>query len=324
MSRTIAEEFEAGKSLGCYIFFERGKTDSMSITSTVSNTIVYHLACHSSAIAESLLNVFNNHHELSFPSTRILFDRLLHDPLHSTSISRISRPVLVVLDALDECGSILGQEELSDLLKDDISTLPSNFRFLVTSRPEEGIFPLLSEASLHSYICQHVKLDHMSENSKEEAVFYIRHEFERLRREKRMIVKGSLEWDKIINKLGCAAKGLFIWATTAIKIINGARAGRFDRLRRLVNDTRGVGMNLDMLYATVLEDCIDWKDDEMKKIFSSVFSLILFGKTPLSDVDIDEILCYEEGTTSDLLNGLHSLVFFETGQKYSDPSYFVI
>ena len=38
-----------------------------------------------------------------------------------------------------------------------------------------------------------------------------------------------------------------------------------------MNATRGVGMNLDMLYATVLEDYIDWKDDEMEKRFSSVF-----------------------------------------------------
>ena len=73
-------------------------------------------------------------------------------------------------------------------------------------------------------------------------------------------------------------------------------------------------MNLDMLYATVLEDCIDWKDEEMKEVFSSVFSLILFGKTPLSVVEIDEILDYEEGTTMDILSGLHSLVVFEAGQ----------
>ena len=45
-----------------------------------------------------------------------------------------------------------------------------------------------------------------------------------------------------------------------------------------------------------------------------MFSLILFGKTRLSDTEIDEILCYEEGTTSDVLSGLHSLVVFEPGQ----------
>ena len=73
-------------------------------------------------------------------------------------------------------------------------------------------------------------------------------------------------------------------------------------------------MNLDTLYATVLENCIDWEDDEMKEAFASVFSLILFGKTPLSDTDIDGVLCYEEGTTRDVLSGLHSLVVFETGK----------
>ncbi|PAV14885.1 nucleotide-binding-oligomerization-domain like receptor [Pyrrhoderma noxium] len=314
VARTIAEEFQAQKSLGCYIFFERGKTDSMSITNTVIKTIAYHLACHNSAIAELLSNVIKDDHELSFPSTNILFDRLLHDPLHSVSNSHESEPILVVLDALDECGSTHDQEKLAYLLKDNIPTLPSNFRFIVTSRPEEGVTPLLSYVSLQPRVCEHVKLNHLLDNNRKEVVYYVRHELERLRREKRIIVKGSWEWDENIDKLGDAAQGLFIWAATAINFVNGARAGRFDRLRRLVNDTRGIGMNLDMLYAAVLENCIDWEDDEMKEVFSSVFSLILFGKTPLSDTDIDEILDYEEGTTSDVLSGLHSLVAFEAGQ----------
>ena len=127
-------------------------------------------------------------------------------------------------------------------------------------------------------------------------------------------MRGNWDWDENIDKLGSAAEGLFIWASTAIKFINEVKAGRFNRLRKLVNDTKGVGMNLDKLYATVLENCIDWKDDEMKEVFSSVFSLILFGKTPLSDVDIDDILDYEEGTTMDVISGLHSLVVFEPGQ----------
>ena len=150
VARTIGEEFEAGKSLGCYIFFERGKTDSMSITNTVIKTIAYHLACHNSAIAELLSNVIKDDHELSFPSTNILFDRLLHDPLHSVSIPHERTPILIVLDALDECGSIHDQEELAYLLKDNIPTLPSDFRLIVTSRPEEGVTPLLSDVSLLS------------------------------------------------------------------------------------------------------------------------------------------------------------------------------
>ena len=314
VARTIGEEFEAGKSLGCYIFFERGKTDSMSITNTVIKTIAYHLACINSIMAESLLNVIEDGHELSFPSTKILFDKLLRDPLHSISMPHTFKPILVILDALDECGDSEAQEDLANLLKDKTWTLTPNLRFLVTSRPEEGITPLLPEVFPPPPVCEHVKLDHMSENSKKEVVYYIRHELEKLRREKRIVVKGNWEWDENIDKLGEAAEGLFIWAATAVKFINGTRAGRFDRLRKLVNDTRGVGMNLDTLYATVLKNCIDWEDDEMKEVFASVFSLILFGKTLLSDTDIDGVLRYEEGTTRDVLSGLHSLVVFETGK----------
>ncbi|PAV14874.1 WD40 domain containing protein [Pyrrhoderma noxium] len=288
--------------------------DSASITNTVIKTIAYHLACNSSDIAESLLEATKDLHELRFPSTETRFQKLLYKPLHSISISHISNPILVVLDALDECGDSEAQENLANILKYETRTLPSNIRFLVTSRPEEAIFPLISEAAYHPRICKHVRLDHMSENSKKEVAYYIRHELEKLRSEKRIVVKGNWEWDENIDKLGCAAEGLFIWAFTAIKFIGEVKAGRFDRLRKLVNDTKGVGMNLDMLYATVLENCIDWKDDEMKEVFSSVFSLILFGKTPLSDVDIDEILDYEKGTTMDILSGLHSLVVFEPGQ----------
>ena len=43
VARTIAEEFKSSKSLGCYIFFERGKTNLISITNTAIKTIAYHI-----------------------------------------------------------------------------------------------------------------------------------------------------------------------------------------------------------------------------------------------------------------------------------------
>ena len=52
VARTIAEEFKEKKKLGCYIFFERGKTDSSTITSTVIRTIAYHLARNNPIVAQ--------------------------------------------------------------------------------------------------------------------------------------------------------------------------------------------------------------------------------------------------------------------------------
>ena len=52
VARTIAEQFEKEGRLGCYIFFERGKTDSSTITSTVIRTIAYHLARNNPIVAQ--------------------------------------------------------------------------------------------------------------------------------------------------------------------------------------------------------------------------------------------------------------------------------
>ena len=54
VARTIAEGFEKEGRLGCYIFFERGKTDSSTITSTVIRTIVSHLAKNNPVVAKSI------------------------------------------------------------------------------------------------------------------------------------------------------------------------------------------------------------------------------------------------------------------------------
>ena len=117
MARTIAEEFEKEGRLGCYIFFERGKTDSSTITSTVIRTIAYHLARNNPIVAKSILEVADTDKWSSFPSTNILFQELLYNPLPKAVQIGAPSPILVVLDALDECGPSDSQEELAILLK---------------------------------------------------------------------------------------------------------------------------------------------------------------------------------------------------------------
>ena len=106
VARTIAEEFEIEGKLGCYIFFQKGKTDSegSSITSIVIRTIAYNLAKTNSLIAQRITAAVTNDLESSFASTEIIFKKLLYDPLLLIE-NGIHDPVLIVLDALDECGS---------------------------------------------------------------------------------------------------------------------------------------------------------------------------------------------------------------------------
>ena len=81
VARTVAEEFKRKKKLGCYIFFERGKTDSSTTTSTVIRTIAYHLARNNPVVTKFIWEATAKAEWSSFPSTNILFQESLYDPL---------------------------------------------------------------------------------------------------------------------------------------------------------------------------------------------------------------------------------------------------
>ncbi|KAF8879999.1 quinon protein alcohol dehydrogenase-like superfamily [Gymnopilus junonius] len=74
---------------------------------------------------------------------RTLFEYLLLRPLKNL---RIVGPVLVIIDALDESGDSIGSNGLHTFLANRLSELPSNFRFLITSRPEQAIEEAFSSA----------------------------------------------------------------------------------------------------------------------------------------------------------------------------------
>jgi hypothetical protein len=73
------------------------------------------------------------------------FTKLLLEPLKSFHAHPIGGPVIVIIDALDECGDPLSRKILLSLLAAELSKLPSMFRFIITSREEFDISAALSD-----------------------------------------------------------------------------------------------------------------------------------------------------------------------------------
>ena len=293
ISTTIAEEYRRNDSLGCYLFFLRSKSDPM----TVIRTVAYNLAVYNQNIAECIEDALRNKGELISASLDTQFDTFLSIPLHQSKIK--SKPILVVLDALDECGLQNSRRALLQVLEDKLSTLPANFRFLITSRPEEDITSSLSYLSeirtarldnyngtndVHLYIC--TKLDKM--------------------RERRMIdVKDELEFDDMKQQLSETADGLFIWASTAIRIVEDAKGGRMSKLRALAG---GSPLYLGALYSEALRDALVW-DEETKRLFSDILGLIMFWREQMTHLKICEILEKKE-KISEMLSCLRPFVIY--------------
>ncbi len=72
-----------------------------------------------------------------------LFESLILEPLEDL---HIVGPILVVIDALDESGDTTGRFGLHTFLAKNIIRLPSNFRVVITTRPQHPIVSALDGA----------------------------------------------------------------------------------------------------------------------------------------------------------------------------------
>ncbi|PAV17371.1 nucleotide-binding-oligomerization-domain like receptor [Pyrrhoderma noxium] len=301
IATTVAETRRRSGHPACHLFFLRGKSDP----STVIRTISYNLAVSYPPIARLIHEEVKRSGELSSATLESEFDILLRKPLSSIS-SEINHPILVVLDAIDECGTPQSRRVLMDVLSNGIPSLHPAFRFLITGRPEEDIIPFASLSNV-----RHITLDQLSEESMHDVPAYIEYELGKLMSSNMLKVPSDWPWDKSLQTLSESANGLFIWASTAVKFVQEGRLNRLKRLEQLVNNARSLDLN--DLYITVLKNALQW-DDYESSVFKDVFSLILFSKSPLSIQDITGILGLQEDTASTLLSYLRSLVAYEECQ----------
>lgn len=113
-----------------------------------------------------------------------------------------------------------------------------------------------------------------------------------------------MDWPdkKSYNTLLSSAGGLFIWASTAMGLL--AKTAYPQTV--LSSLTASGGRTLDVLYAMTLDASkIEWTLPEAKEHFLSVLGLILFGREPLNELQLDGIL----GTPScPVLSRLQSLL----------------
>ena len=300
IATTVAGRYQRRSQLGCHIFFLRGSSDPGNVLESVA----YSLAVYSQSIAESLVNQLKDKGNLGPSNLNTKFGILLQDSLSAVAAD-VGSPILIVLDALDECGTPEIRRGLINVLQHGLPSLPSNFRFLVTTRPEGDLLPFISLPPPRVYT---IELDRKVDENRLDVYAYIRYELDILRSSPVFVIPQYWKWEEGVQSLADSADGLFIWASTAIKFISENKPGRFGRLKNLVEN--GNTLDLNELYATILKNAFKW-DKEMEGTFVGIFSLILFNKSPLSDEAINGILGVD--TVSEVLMYLQSLIVYEPG-----------
>ncbi|TBU26180.1 hypothetical protein BD311DRAFT_456283 [Dichomitus squalens] len=274
------------RRLGSFFSFNR-TFQSERPPKYVFSTIAHDLANWDPAFRRALANVLHDQGDL-VGSVDIAkqWEGLILEPLKRVGLVG---PVVVVVDAFDECSSADAPERrlLLKLLAEGSRKLPSNFRILITSRLEHDVaFRAHLHDGDHQHI-SHINLDDNKEEATSDIALYVRHE---------LAPDGSLADEALqdgdYRLLVTKAEGLFQWAATACRVLlqNPAGLTLQERLNLRLGGVLGGGpFSLDDLYRSILEQHFDLDEPVLAERFRSVMAQILCASSPLSVESLDEM-----------------------------------
>ncbi|KAJ3550920.1 hypothetical protein NMY22_g134 [Coprinellus aureogranulatus] len=300
IAREIALEFDDESVLAASFFFCRGAGDRSSIA-RFAGTVASQMATsipETKAIIEAAIEKNRGLLSTNTASPSLQFNRLVFQPIKAVA-RLLSKPVLIVLDGVDECGD---RNEMASVIESMIQffdSYPSTpLRILITSRVEDHL-----HQQLHSSITQVKLLDLVDQTSDADIKAALDIEIEKKQRSRVLECDKSwpCEWDRreLVQHIG----GSFIFMTTIVKLLfdPNLMGGRtpMERLP-LVLSTEP---DFDDLYRSILEPSKDLPH------FRDVVSTIALAGRALSIAEIAEILELKAASVANVLVNLHAIMY---------------
>lgn len=137
IATTLAHFFRDQNRLGAFAFFERD-VPTRNNSAMLLRTIASQLAAARPSIAESIASLIKERPFIGQSTFAHQFTELILKPLQQESLQS-EGPLIIVIDALDECGSSMSRSTLLSVLAEQSSKLPSFVRIVITSRPARDI-----------------------------------------------------------------------------------------------------------------------------------------------------------------------------------------
>ncbi|KAF7970239.1 hypothetical protein HWV62_24730 [Athelia sp. TMB] len=306
IATTIAAYFGGLHRRGAFLFFDRN-SPLESAPSRVITTLAFQLAQKSPAIHATVSLAIEQRPELISDPLAIQFQSLLVEPLVAAA-KQIEGPIIIVLDALDECGDAYSRRKLLDILSKDLGGLPAQFRILITSRPEYDIKAAFTSRS-------HMHAIDLSKASDADMRIFIQHEMREIFNANDKGQEPSKGWrDAEIETLVGYADGLFIWAATAMKLLF-VEDFPDEWLAGLLRHKSPI-FTLDELYKTALLSASKWHSGETIEVYNRILGLIVISQVPLTDATISTFLEFQgDGSRCQTaLRRLGSVIHWSEGQ----------
>ena len=285
IASTLISKLAKQRRLGSSFFFKRGHA-SLGDPTTLWRTVASDLARFHPDVKLSLIEFLNTggsrHDDIG-----LHFECMIEEPLRKNNEKLSINPPVVVLDALDECGSDISQSAQRHILLDTLtrwSQLPRLFKLVVTSRGER-----VPRSFYDVSVCHHIVLetgDSVSTETTNDVRVFFEKSFAKI---VELYPSLSPTWPEkaVIDQLTTRAAGLFIWAKTAMAFMEEEEGIPNTQLKLILNGELGYGRNnIDTLYQQILD--VSFKDckDAMLEAFRAVVGAIVVSKMPLHRDDL--------------------------------------
>jgi hypothetical protein len=144
VAKTLAERATQSKALGASFFFSRDE-DNRKMAKWFFPVLAYHLARYDGDCARRINDALQRDPNAVGRDVRRQFEYLIAKPLQA--VMKEGKPILIVIDALDECDKE-GAKAILTLLADNVPQMP-RLRVFITARPEPHIKATLDEYRDH-------------------------------------------------------------------------------------------------------------------------------------------------------------------------------
>ena len=218
-----------------------------------------------------------------------------------------SRPRLVILDGLDECGDANTQKYILEVLSRAVAQISFPLIFLVTSRPEQAIRNSFNKLSMSS-LTKQLPLDDTYEPDADIKIL-IESKCEEIRETHPARASLPSPWPSHheIEQLVTKSSGQFIYTSTVLKFIESPKHRPQDRLNVIFGISAAENdapfAELDALYRQIFSTVINV--DKLRDVLSVI---LLTAHVPKTQAAIEEFLSYSSGTVDILLSDLSSII----------------
>ncbi|EUC60537.1 WD40-repeat protein (notchless protein), related protein, putative [Rhizoctonia solani AG-3 Rhs1AP] len=250
-----------GALAGCF-FCQRDNPNTSDPLQLINN-LVHEIAMQCPAYAYEASYAIRANRKLCTSHLRLRYEGLIKAPLEKLKSLSMPKTLVVVIDALDECGEHSIRQKILDKLH-DMSRLVPWLKVVFTSQPE---------GSIHRYFtknCTNEIIIHLQTyDASEDIRVYIEEQLGELAQSKHW-PQGSLD------QLCAGTQGVFLWAVRATHYIQASTLPSLLCLRKVLENRKSpVTDHFDALYTRVLMTAMNNYEDDVLEAYSRCIGAIL-------------------------------------------------